>query len=111
VPLDPLEDIKPKWRTLVLNSVALSLLMGQTGYQISAYGQLSIDAMISAWIAVTATLVVLMLVPTNKRAKLRVHIWVLAIPSVWIIGRLIVVALWGPKALLHPAFYLIGAIS
>lgn len=85
--------------------------MGQTGYQIGAYGQLSMDTMISAWIAVTATLVVLMLVPTNKQAKLRAHIWILAIPSVWIIGRLVVVALWGSKALLHPAFYMIGVVS
>jgi len=85
--MDPLEDIEPKWRTLVVAAVALAYPVGQTGFELGAYGELFFDNKLSAWITVTATLIVLIIVPRKKRDVLNVQIWILAIPSLWLLGR------------------------
>ena len=108
--MDPLQDIEPKWRTLVVAAVALAYPVGQTGFELGAYGELFFDNMLSAWITVTATLVVLALVPRKKRVGLNVQIWILAIPSLWMLGRL-VIGLTSPSDVIHPLIFIGGAIS
>jgi hypothetical protein len=108
--MDPLKDIQPQWRTLVIAAVALAYPVGQTGFELGAYGELFFDNKLSGWITVTATLIVLAIVPRKKREGLNVRIWILAIPSVWMLFRL-VVGLSSPNDLLHPALFVAGAVS
>ncbi len=108
--MDPLQDIEPKWRTLVVAAVALAYPVGQTGFELGAYGELFFDNKLSAWITVTATLVILVIVPRKKRMGLNVQIWILAIPSLWMLGRLII-GLSSPADVVHPLIFLGGAVS
>jgi len=108
--MDPLKDIQPQWRTLVVAAVALAYPVGQTGFELGAYGELFFDNKLSAWITVTATLVVLALVPRKKREGLNVRIWILAIPSLWMLVRLII-GLSSPADVVHPLIFVGGAVS
>ncbi len=108
--MDPLQDIEPKWRTLVVAAVALAYPVGQTGFELGAYGELFFDNKLSAWITVTATLVILALVPRKKRVGLNVQIWILAIPSLWMLARLII-GLSSPADVVHPLIFVGGAVS
>jgi hypothetical protein len=108
--VDPLEEIDPRWRTLVVASVALAYPVGTTGFQLGAYGELFFDNMFTAWITVTAIMIVLLIIPAKKKQHLRTHIWVLAIPSVWILVRF-VLGYTDPDAMLHPILFAIGTIS
>jgi hypothetical protein len=108
--MDPLQDIEPKWRTLVVAAVALAYPVGQTGFELGAYGELFFGNKLSAWITVTATLVILVIVPRKKRMGLNVQIWILAIPSLWMLGRLII-GLSSPADVVHPLIFLGGAVS
>ena len=38
--MDPRNYIEPKWRTLVVAAVALAYPIGQTGFELGAYGEL-----------------------------------------------------------------------
>ena len=66
--------------------------------------------MLTAWITVTATMIVLLIVPAKQKQHLRAHTWVLAIPSFWIMFRL-VAGYSDPSAMVHPVLFAIGAIS
>ena len=108
--MDPLKEIEPRWRTLLVASVALAYPVGQTGFELGAYGELFFGRMLAAWITVTATLIVLIIVPRKKSEHLQTHLWVLAIPSVWILFRL-VAGYTSPEMALHPILFAIGTIS
>ena len=108
--MDPLQDIEPKWRTLVVAAVALAYPVGQTGFELGAYGELFFDNKMSAWITVTATLIVLVIVPRKKREGLNVQIWILTIPSLWLLGRF-AIGLSGPGDVVHPLIFVGGAVS
>ncbi len=108
--MDPLEDIEPQWRTLVIAAVALAYPVGQTGFELGAYGELFFDNKLSAWITVTATLVVLVIVPRKKLPVTRIYIWILAIPSLWLLGRF-AIGLSSPNDVVHPLIFLGGAVS
>jgi hypothetical protein len=108
--MDPLQDIDPQWRTLVIAAVALAYPVGMTGFELGAYGEIFFDNMLSAWITVTAVLIILVAVPRKKLPGHRMHIWVLAIPSLWMLGRFIT-GLSSPGDLVHPLLFVTGAIS
>ena len=108
--MDPLKEIEPRWRTLLVATIALAYPVGKTGFELGAYGEIFFDRMLTAWITVTATMIVLMIVPAKKKQHLHAHIWVLAIPSVWILFRL-VVGYTSPDDMLHPVLFAIGTIS
>ncbi len=108
--MDPLKDIEPKWRTLVVAAVALAYPVGITGFELGAYGEIFFDNKMSAWLTVTATLVVLALVPRKKRVGLNVQIWILAIPSLWLLGRF-AIGLSSPSDVVHPLIFVGGAVS
>ena len=108
--MDPLQNIEPRWRTLVVAAVALAYPVAQTGFEVGAYGELFFDNKFSAWITVTATLIVLAVIPRKKTEHLRVQIWILAIPSVWILFRLFV-GYSSPGAIVHPVLFVAGAVS
>ena len=109
--LDLLPEIKAEYRTLVVATVALTFPVGQTGFQLGADGRVSFENLIVSWIAVTATMVALLVLPSTNRSRLNAKIWILAIPSIWILSRLAVVAIWGPGTLIHPALFVLGGIS
>ena len=108
--MDPRNYIEPKWRTLVVAAVALAYPIGQTGFELGAYGELFFDNKLAAWITVTATLIVLTAMPPKQLPVPRAHLWFLAIPSAWIIGRMII-GHSNPSALVHPLIFAIGAVS
>ena len=108
--MDPLKDIEPKWRTLVVASVALAYPVGITGFELGAYGELFFDNILSAWFTVTAVLVILVALPGRRLHLPRTHIWILAFPSLWMLSRFIV-GLSSPSDLIHPLLFIAGAIS
>ncbi len=105
-----LNDIEPKWRTLVVAAVALAYPIGQTGFELGAYGELFFENKLAAWITVTATLIVLAAMPKKFLPVPRAHLWFLAIPSLWILARF-VIGVSRPGALVHPVLFAAGAVS
>ncbi len=105
-----LNDIEPKWRTLVVASVALAYPVGQTGFELGAYGELLFDNKLAAWITVTATLIVLVALPKKILPVPRAYLWFLAIPSLWVLGRF-VIGVSNPGVLVHPVLFAAGAVS
>lgn len=103
-------EAEGRWRTLVVASVALAYPLGQTGFELGAHGELSFEHVLVAWTAVTATLVVLMILPKQFLPVPRWHLGFLAIPSIWMLGRLIV-GVAGPGAVVHPALFVLGISS
>ncbi len=108
--MDPLKDIEPKWRTLVVAAVALAYPVGITGFELGAYGEIFFDNMLAAWFTVTAVLVILVALPRKRLHLPRTHIWILAFPSLWMLGRFSV-GLSSPSDLLHPLLFVAGAVS
>ena len=105
-----LNELEPRWRTLVVAAVALAYPVGQAGFELGAYGELFLDHKLTAWITVTATLIVLTVLPKRHLPVPRSHLWFLAIPSLWMLGRF-VVGVSNPGALVHPVLFVIGVAS
>ena len=105
-----LNEIEPKWRTLVVAAVALAYPVGQTGFELGGYGELFFDNKLAAWITVTATLIVLAAMPKKQLPVPRAYLWFLAIPSLWILARF-VIGVSSPGALVHPLLFVAGAVS
>jgi len=108
--MDPLKDIEPRWRTLVVAAVALAYPVGMTGFELAAYGEILFDNMLGAWFTVTAVLVILVALPKRGMRLPRTHIWVLTFPSLWMLVRFIV-GLSSPSDLIHPLLFVAGAMS
>jgi hypothetical protein len=105
-----IDDIEPRWRTLVVATVALAYPAGQTGFELGAYGEVFFEHMLTAWITVTATLIVLTMLPAKQLPVPRMHLWFLAIPSIWLLARFWI-GISQPGVLVHPALFVIGAAS
>ena len=105
-----LNDMEPKWRTLVVAAVALAYPVGQTGFELGAYGELFFDNKLAAWITVTATLIVLCVLPKQHLPVPRSHLWFLAIPSLWLLARF-AIGVTNPGALVHPVLFAVGGAS
>ena len=105
-----LNEIEPKWRTLVVAAVALAYPVGQTGFELGAYGELFFDNKLAAWITVTATLMVLCVLPKQYLPVPRSHLWFLAVPSLWLLARF-AIGVSSPGALVHPVLFAVGAVS
>ena len=105
-----LNEMEPKWRTLVVAAVALAYPVGQTGFELGAYGELFFDNKLAAWITVTATLIVLCVLPKQYLPVPRWHLWFLAIPSLWLLARF-AIGVTNPGALVHPVLFAVGGAS
>jgi hypothetical protein len=105
-----LNEMEPKWRTLVVATVALAYPVGQTGFELGAYGELFFDNKLAAWITVTATLIVLCVLPKQHLPVPRWHLWFLAIPSLWLLARF-AIGVTNPGALVHPVLFAVGGAS
>lgn len=105
-----LNDIEPKWRTFLVAAVALAYPVGQTGFELGAYGEVFLDNKLTAWITVTATLIVLAALPKKELPVPRAHLWFLAIPSLWLLARF-VIGVSTPGVLVHPVLFVAGALS
>jgi hypothetical protein len=105
-----IDDIEPRWRTLVVATVALAYPAGQTGFELGAYGELFFEHKLTAWITVTATFIVLSMLPARQLPVPRMHLWFLSIPSIWLLARF-TIGVSNPGALVHPALFVIGAAS
>lgn len=105
-----LNETERRWRTLIVAAVALAYPLGQTGFQLGAYGELLFQHRLVAWTAVTATLVVFAVLPKPFLPMPRWHMWFLTIPSFWMLGRF-AIGISGPGALVHPVVFAIGIAS
>ena len=81
-----LSETERRWRTLMVAAVALAYPLGQTGFELGAYGELLFEHKLAAWTAVTATLIVFAVLPKQFVPVPRWHMWFLAIPSLWAAG-------------------------
>ena len=105
-----LSETEGKWRMLVVAAVALAYPLGQTGFELGAFGELSFENKFVAWIAVTATLIVFAVLPKQFVPVPRWQLWILAIPSLWVLGRF-AIGVSGPGALVHPLVFTVGIVS
>lgn len=99
-----------RWRTFVIAAVTMAYPLGQTGFELGAHGELSFENTLFAWTAVSATLVVLMVMPKRLLPVPRWHLGFLAVPSIWMLGRW-AAGVAGPGALVHPALFALGIVS
>jgi len=80
-----MQDVAPQVRVLVIASVALAYSAGQAGFELGGYGEIFYQRKVGAWVAVNAVLVALMVAPRELTPVPRRHLFVLAIPSVWML--------------------------
>ena len=105
-----LSETERRWRTLMVAAVALAYPLGQTGFELGAYGELSFKHKLAAWTAVTAVLIVFSVLPKQFMPVPRWHMWFLTIPSLWMLGRF-ALGVSSPGALVHPAIFALGIAS
>ena len=99
-----------RWRTLIVAAVALAYPIGQSGFEVGAYGELLFQNKLAAWTAVTATLIVFAVLPARILPVPRWHMWFLALPSLWMFGRF-GIGVSGPGTLVHPVVFGLGVLS
>ena len=105
-----LDETEGRWRTLIVAGVALAYPLGQTGFQLGAYGELLFQHKLTTWIAVTATLIVFAVLPKQFVPVSRWSLLFLAVPSLWLLGRF-AIGLSGPGAVVHPLVFAMGIAS
>lgn len=105
-----LTETEGKWRTLIVAAVALAYPLGLSGFQLGAYGELLFEQKLAAWTTVTATLIVYSVLPRQFVKVPRWQLWLLAIPSLWLLGRF-AIGVSNPGALVHPLVFVAGAAS
>ncbi len=105
-----LSETEGRWRMLIVAAVALAYPLGQTGFELGAYGELSFEHKFVAWTAVTATLIVFAVLPRQFVPVPRWQLWILAIPSLWMLGRF-AIGVSSPGALVHPLIFAVGIVS
>ncbi len=103
-------ETEARWRTLMVAAVALAYPLGLTGFQLGAYGELLFEHKLAAWTAATATLIVFAVLPKQFVPVPRWHMWFLAIPSLWMLGRF-AIGVSNPGALVHPLIFAFGIAS
>ena len=103
-------ETEARWRTLMVAAVALAYPLGLTGFQLGAYGELLFEHKLAAWTAVTATLIVFAVLPKQFVPVPRWQLWILAIPSLWMLGRF-AIGVSGPGAHVHPLIFAVGIVS
>ena len=104
------ESLDRRWRTLVVAAVALAFPAGQTGFQLGAHGQIFFDVRFSSWVTVTTTLIVLAVLPRRHLPVPRRNLWLLAVPSLWMLGRFVLGAS-RPGEVVHPLLFVLGLAS
>ena len=105
-----LSETERRWRTLIVAAVALAYPLGQTGFELGAYGELLFEHKLAAWTAVTAILIVFAVLPKQFVPVPRWHMWFLAIPTLWMLGRF-AIGVSNPGALVHPLIFAFGIAS
>jgi hypothetical protein len=105
-----LSETERRWRTLMVAAVALAYPLGQTGFQLGAYGELLFQHRLVAWTAVTATFCVFAVLPKAFMPVPRWHMWILAIPSLWMFVRF-AIGISASGSLIHPVIYALGIAS
>ena len=105
-----LTEAERQWRTRVVAAVALAYPVGQAGFELGAFGELSFSHKLVAWTAVTATFIALTVIPRKFLNIPRWQIWVLCIPSLWMLGRF-AMGMTGLNPVTGPIFYVAGIVS
>ena len=105
------EEDRPagEWRTLIVVAITLAYPLAQTGFQLGAHGELKFQQQLIAWTAVTATLVTFSFVPKRILPFPRWHIWILFLPSVWMLARLYIGL--DKAEMLNPVLFVVGIAS
>lgn len=108
--MSKIDETEARWRALIVVTVTLSYPLAQTGFDLGAYRELLFKNKLVAWTAVTATMMAFTIVPKQLLPMPRWHIWILTIPSIWLLGRF-ALGVSNPGAQIHPIIFTAGILS
>ena len=105
-----IEDIQPGTRTFLLTAVAMAAPAGETGFQIGAWGEVFYSRPMGAWAIVTSLLFALLLVPREKLPIPPKYLFVLLVPSVWILLKMFILEYTGGQ-IFRPLLFGLGVVT